>query len=159
MPKTKFQSFIFTLIMVFCMVFCMTVYTISLNEGGLSYKILAQAVTEMWLEYVIVFLLIFFVITKLAMRLAFRVVDPAKDKPIMVTIAIQSFTVMLIVPAITLIAAFLHGGFTADWFTRWISTAAKCFPCAYCLQIFFIGPFVRAIFRLIFQPEKLPEEA
>lgn len=36
MPKTKFQSFIFTLMMVFCMVYCMTVYTVSLNSGGLS---------------------------------------------------------------------------------------------------------------------------
>lgn len=152
MPKTKFQSLIFTLIMVFCMVFCMTVYTISLNGGGLSYGVFIEALKEMWIEYAIVFVLIFFLITKAAMKLAFRIVDPAKDKPIMVTIAIQSFTVMLIVPSITLIATFLHGGFTADWFTRWITTAAKCFPCAYCLQIFFIGPFVRWIFRSIFQP-------
>lgn len=36
MPKTKFQSLIFTLMMVFCMVYCMTVYAVSLNSGGLS---------------------------------------------------------------------------------------------------------------------------
>lgn len=154
MPKTKFQSLIFTLIMVFCMVFSMTVYTISLNTGGLSYGVFMQAIKEMWLEYIIVFVLIFFFITRLAMRLSFRIVDPAKENPIMVTIAIQSFTVMLIVPTITLIATFIHWGFTSDWFTRWLETCVKCFPCAYCLQIFFIGPLVRKIFRTIFQTEK-----
>ncbi|MGN0969006.1 MAG: hypothetical protein ACI4O3_07015 [Oscillospiraceae bacterium] len=43
MPKTRFQSFIFTLLMVFCMVFCMTVYTIALKMGGLSYPVFALA--------------------------------------------------------------------------------------------------------------------
>lgn len=41
MPKTKFQSLIFTLI--FCMVYCMTVYTVSLNSGGLSGLVCTQA--------------------------------------------------------------------------------------------------------------------
>lgn len=38
MPKTKFQSLIFTVIMVFLMVLCMTVYTLSLSGGGLDYN-------------------------------------------------------------------------------------------------------------------------
>lgn len=59
MPKTKFQSIIFTLIMVFCMVFCMTCYTIALKMGGLTSQVFLLAIKEMWLEYVIVFCLIF----------------------------------------------------------------------------------------------------
>lgn len=46
MPKTKFQSIIFTLMMVFCMVFCMTAYTIALKMGGLSYTVFALAIKE-----------------------------------------------------------------------------------------------------------------
>lgn len=80
MPKTKPQSLIFTLIMVFCMVYLMTVYTISDKFGGLSIPIFWIALKEMWIEYVIVFLLIFFVITKLAQKLAFRIVNPVNDK-------------------------------------------------------------------------------
>lgn len=151
MPKTKFQSFIFTLIMVFCMVFCMTVYTVALNRGGLDYSVFKAAISEMWLEYVIVFLLIFFVITKLAVKLAKRIFMPDKDNPFFMTLLIQSFTVTLIVPTITLIAKFIHGGFTYDWFTRWITTFVMCFPMAYFLQIFFVGPFVRLVFRTIFR--------
>ena len=43
MPKTKFQSVIFTALMAFCMVYCMTVYTITLNYGALSYQIFSMA--------------------------------------------------------------------------------------------------------------------
>ena len=65
MPKTKFQSIIFTLIMVFFMVFSMTCYTISLNMGSLTPQVFSMAIREMWVEYVVVFCLIFFLITKL----------------------------------------------------------------------------------------------
>ena len=153
MPKTKFQSFIFTLMMVFCMVFCMTAYTIALKMGGLSYTVFALAIKEMWLEYVIVFCLIFFVISKMAQKFAFRIVNPKADKPIFVILVIQSFTVCLIVSTITLIATFIHNGLTVDWFTQWIQQAVLCFPAALCLQIFFIGPLVRLLFRTIFSKQ------
>lgn len=150
MPKTKFQSVVFTAIMVFFMVFCMTAYTISLKTGGLSYRTFTLAVREMWLEYAIVFVLNFFAISKAAQRLAFRIVTPGQDKPIFIIIAIQVFTVCLTVPTITLIAALIHNGFTADWFTNWVNLAVACFPMALCLQLFFVGPLVRWIFRTIF---------
>ena len=151
MPKTKFQSFIFTLIMVFCMVYCMTLYTVSLKSGGLSYQVIAIAFKEMWLEYVIVFCLIFFFITKLAQKLAFRIIDPEKSQPIFVILSIQSMTVCIIVPVITLIATFIHNGVTSFWFTQWIQLAFLCFPIALCLQVFYVGPLVRLIFRTIFR--------
>lgn len=153
MPETKFQSVVFTLIMVFCMVFCMTAYTISLNTGGVTNQVFLTALREMWIEYIIVFLLIFFVVTKTAQRLALRIVSPKEDKPIFVIVSIQAITVTLIVPCITLIATFLHHGFTADWFAQWIQTAVQCFPMALCLQIFFVGPFVRRIFRILFRSQ------
>ena len=153
MPKTKFQSVVFTLMMVFCMVFCMTVYTIALKMGQLSYQVFLLAIQEMWLEYIIVFCLIFFCITGLAQKLAFRILTPGADKPIFITLAIQCFTVCLIVPTITLIATFIHNGVTADWFPQWIQLAARCFPTALCLQVFFVGPLVRLIFRTIFKKQ------
>ena len=154
MPKTKFQSIIFTAMMVFCMVYCMTVYTIAMKFGGLDYNVFALAIREMWVEYVVVFLLIFFVITKLAQKLAFRIITPGVDKPIFLILAIQCFTVCLIVPAITLFATFFHNGFTSTWFCQWIQLAFLCFPVALCLQVFFVGPLVRLVFRTIFSEAK-----
>ena len=152
MPETKIQSIIFTLIMVFCMVFSMTCYTVAIGMGGLHNEVFKIAIREMWVEYVVVFILIYFAITKLAQRLAFRIVTPGKDKPIMIILAIQSFTVCLIVPVITLFATFLHNGYSEQWFSQWIQTAVLCFPMAYCLQIFLIGPFVRLVFRKLVLP-------
>ena len=153
MPRTRFQSFIFTLIMVFCMVYVMTCYVIVRNMGGLSYSVFWIALREMWIEYPIVFVLIFFVITKAAQKLTFRIFKPGETNPIFMILSIQCCTVCLIVPSITLIATFIHNGFTADWFTQWISLAFYCFPAALCLQVFFVGPFVRMLFRLIFRKQ------
>ena len=133
------------------MVYVMTCYNIARNTGGLTYQVFGLAIKEMWIEYVIVFVLIYFVITKTAQKLAFRLFTPGKDKTIFIILSIQCFTVCLIVPSITLIATFLHNGFTVEWFTQWITLAFRCFPAALCLQIFFIGPSVRMLFRLIFR--------
>ena len=88
MPKTKFQSVIFTALMAFCMVYCMTVYTITLNYGALSYQIFLMAIKEMWLEYIVVFCLIFFLITNTAKRLAFSIINPECTQPIYIILAI-----------------------------------------------------------------------
>ncbi len=149
MPKTRFESIIFTMLMVFCMVYCMTCYTIALGMGGLTLPVFGMALREMWVEYILVFCLIFFCVTNMAKKMALRIINPQKDSPIFLVVAIQSFTVCLIVPMITLFATFFHGG-VADWFTRWLQTAFLCFPVALCLQVFFVGPFVRWVFRCIF---------
>lgn len=149
MPKTKFQSVIFTALMVFFMVFSMTCYTIALQMNGLSYQVFSLAIREMWVEYIIVFLLIFFLITPLARTLAQRIMpDPAQ--PILSILTTQTLTVVIIVPTITLIATFLHSGVTGQWLTQWLRTWVLCFPMALCLQLFYIGPLVRRIFRFIF---------
>lgn len=150
MPKTKFQSVVFTAIMVFCMVYCMTCYTISMKMGGLSYKVFALSIREMWIEYCIVYVLIFFVITKLAHKLTFRIINEKNDSPIFIILCMQCFTVCLIVPAITLFATLFHNGFTYAWFTQWLELIFHCFPVALIIQVCFVGPFVRLIHRTIF---------
>jgi hypothetical protein len=70
MPKTKFESIIFTMIMVFWM----SVYTISLNAEALHYGAFKLALSEMWVEYIVVFCLVSFV-TKTALHLSQRVLE------------------------------------------------------------------------------------
>ena len=154
MPKTTTQRIIFTLMMVFVMVYIMTVYTVSLGQGGLSYGILAGALREMWTEYIIVFCLIYFVITRAAMKIASRILDPASSPRGLVMLSIQCCTVLCIVPVITLIATFLHHGATSQWFVQWITTLVQCFPMAFFTQLFFAGPLVRFLFRKICRPEQ-----
>ncbi|MCH4035435.1 MAG: DUF2798 domain-containing protein [Lachnospiraceae bacterium] len=55
-----------------------------------------------------------------------------------------------------LFSVLLHNGAGAGWFVLWITTAVRCFPVALLLQIFLVGPLVRAIFRLLFRRGQAP---
>ena len=57
MPKTKFQDFIYTIIMVIVMVYAMVCYNISINMGGLNNSIFLFALKELPLMGAIAFLL------------------------------------------------------------------------------------------------------
>lgn len=153
MPRTKFQNVVFTAIMTFFMVFGMTVYSITVQTGELTYGTLIAAITEMWIEYVIVFLIVLLFMSKLAAKIAFRFMDPHTDKPMFITLAIQTCMVMLMVPIMTLIVNFIHNGFTADWLPRWLTQWALCLPMAFFWQILYAGPVVRLIFRTIFRKQ------
>jgi hypothetical protein len=157
MPKTKFQSVIFTLLMVFFMVYCMTVYTISLNAGALNYAAFGLAIREMWVEYAVVFCLVFFFITRAALYLSRRVSEGTH--PTFAMLSTQFFTVCLVVPSITLFATFFHNGFSSQWFVQWVELAVKCFPMALCLQVALVGPFVRFAFRTIFKRQLNPAKS
>lgn len=154
MPETKFQSIVFTMMMVFCMVYCMTVYTISLNTGSLTYSVFGSAIREMWTEYAVVFCLVFFFVTRAALRFSRRAAD--HELPVFTMLCTQFFTVCLVVPSITLFAVFFHNGFSSQWFVQWIELAVKCFPMALCLQVALVGPFVRFCFRTLFRRQLNP---
>ncbi len=158
MPRTKFQNVVFTAIMAFFMVFAMTAYSIAVQSGGLTYGILLAALKEMWTEYVIVFLLVNFLMSKLAVKIAFRFLDPHTDKPMLITVSIQCCMVMLMVPVMTLIVNFIHNGFTADWLPNWLTQWAVCLPMAFFWQILYAGPVVRLIFCTIFRNQLAADE-
>lgn len=86
-------------------------------------------------------------------KIAFRFMDPHTDKPMFITLAIQTCMVMLMVPIMTLIVNFIHNGFTADWLPRWLTQWALCLPMAFFWQILYAGPVVRLIFRTIFRKQ------
>ena len=147
MPKTKFQNVIFTLMMAFLMVYAMICYNISLNIGEMSNQVFLMAFHEMVIMWPIAFILEFFVVDNLAHKLAFRMVTP-RDRPIVITLAISVMIICIMCPVMSLIATIL---FKKPSFGTWIRTWAMNFPMAICYQMFYCGPFVRLIFRLIFR--------
>ena len=78
MPKTKFQSVIFTILMAFTMVYGMICYNIALNMGGMSNQVFLKAFHELIIMWPVAFILEFFVVEKLSQKLAFRIVTPGK---------------------------------------------------------------------------------
>lgn len=151
MPKTKFQEVIFTILMVFVMVYAMICYNISLNIGGMANHVFLDAFHELVIMGPVAFILDFFLYGSLSKKLAFRIVNPAEDKPIMIILAISSITVCLMCPSMSLVATLLFKNPGKEVIAIWLQTTALNFPMAFFWQIFFAGPFVRKIFGAIFK--------
>ena len=160
MPKTRFQNIVFTAVMAFVMVYAMICYNISLNIGGMTNQVFIMAFGELKIMWPVAFVLELLVVDKLAHILAMRIVTPGVDKPIFIVLAISAMIVCIMCPSMSLIATFLfkntaESGFVGVWF----QTIAMNFPMAFFWQIFFAGPFVRFLFRAVFERNtaKTPE--
>ena len=152
MPKTKFEDVIFTAIMATVMVYGMIVYNVALNTGGVVSGFTFLAAThELIFMAPIAFVLEFFVVSKLAGKLAFTVMKPT-DRPQFITYAISICICCIMCPLMSLVATFLFK--ESKSFGTWIQTWAMNFPMAICYQMFYCGPFVRLIFRTIFREKK-----
>lgn len=152
MPKTRFQNVIFTTIMAFVMVYAMICYNIALNIGGMSNQVFAMAFGELKIMWPVAFVIELFIVDKLAHILAMRIVTPGVDKPLFIILAISSMIVCIMCPAMSLIATILfkdtaESGFVGVWF----QTIVMNFPMAFFWQIFYAGPLVRLIHRVIFE--------
>jgi hypothetical protein len=150
MPKNKFQDVVFTIIMATIMVYGMIVYNVALNTGGVSGTTFLAALHEMPIMVPIAFVLEFFIVGKLARMLAFSVMRP-DDRPQFITYAISICICCIMCPVMSLIATVL---FKTPSFGTWIQTWGMNFPMAILYQMFYCGPLVRLIFRLIFREKK-----
>lgn len=147
MPKTKFQNVIFTIIMACIMVYGMIVYNVALNTGDLAGRTFLMALHEMPIMVPIAFLLEFFVVEKLATRLAFSFMQPT-DRPQFITYAISLMIVCIMCPVMSLIATLL---FKEPSFGTWINIWGMNMPMALIWQLLYCGPLSRLIFRTLFR--------
>ena len=152
MPKTRFQNVVFTAVMAFVMVYAMICYNIALNIGGMTNQVFAMAFGELKIMWPVAFILEFFIVDKLSHLLAMRIVKPGVDRPIFIILAISSMIVCIMCPVMSLVATILfkdtaESGFVGVWF----QTIAMNFPMAVFSQIFYVGPFVRLLYRLVFE--------
>ena len=158
MPQTKFQDFIYTVIMVPVMVYAMVCYNIALDRGALSNFVFRAALSELPLMCLIAFVLEFFLIGRVAQKLAFRLVRPERDAPVLITTTnvstISAVIVCLMCPLMSLAASLLFN--FSSWgeaFARWVQIWFCNFPMALLYQLFFAGPLVRFLFRLLFKKQ------
>lgn len=107
MLKTKFQDYIFTLMMVIFMAYSMIVYNIAINSStGLVNQTFLIALKEFSLESIIVLILAYFFASPIAKKLAFRIVNPDKDNKMFIILSIQIFTVLVMVGLMGIYALF-----------------------------------------------------
>ena len=133
------------------MVYARICYNISLNIGGMANHVFLDAFHELVIMGPVAFILDFFLYGSLSKKLAFRIVNPAEDKPIMIILAISSITVCLMCPSMSLVATLLFKNPGKEVIAVWLQTTALNFPMAFFWQIFFAGPLVRKIFGEIFK--------
>ena len=157
MPKTKFQEVIFTIMMVFVMVYAMICYNIALNIGGLNTSVFLSAFHEFVIMAPVAFVLDFFFVGHIAKRTAFRIVNPEKENPFHLVIAISVVSVAWMCPLMSLAATILFKDAGSQFIAVWLQTIALNFPMAFFWQMLYAGPFVRLLFRQIFRErEKAP---
>lgn len=150
MPKNKLEEVIFTIIMATIMVYGMVVYNVALNTGTVDGSTFLAATHELPIMVPIAFVLEFFVVGKIARALAFTVMRP-DDRPQFITYAISICICCIMCPTMSLIATFL---FKEPSFGTWVKTWAMNFPMAICYQMFYCGPLVRLIFRMLMKLRK-----
>jgi len=149
MPQTKFQNIVYTVIMAIIMVYGMIVYNVALNTGGVTNATFAMALHEMPIMVPVAILLEYFIVEKLATKLAFTVVRPT-DRPRIITYAISTMIVCLMCPTMSLIATLL---FKQPSFGTWVQTWGCNMPMALIWQLLFAGPLTRLIFRALFRKQ------
>lgn len=173
MPKTKFQGFIFGLIMSYAMAFGMEMYNVSikmgfnLNTGGFStldWSIFPGVLIET--AYMGVFVLIFSNLwgNRIGAAFANRHADPKKDNPYFYRLMRQAGTVAIMCPTMSLVATFLFniimGHAPLYLFPMiWVGTVMKNFPMAFFWNMFAAAPFTNFVFGKIFAPEKMQEKS
>ncbi len=148
-PKNKFQEIVFTVLMAAGMAYIMAVYNIATNNGGLAYSTFKDALQFFPLDFIVAFICAFFIASRTANYLAFRIVTP-KDRPIVQILAITTFTVCTMVPLMSLLGTIVDNGFTSDFILIYVTNVCKNFVMALPLNIFVVGPCMRRVFTLIF---------
>ena len=159
MPKTKFQEVIFTIMMVFVMVYAMICYNIALNVGGMNSTVFLSAFHEFVIMAPVAFILDFFFVGHIAKRTAFRIVNPEKENPFHLVIAISVVSVAWMCPLMSLVATILFKDAGSQFIAVWLQTIALNFPMAFFWQMLYAGPFVRFLFRQIFREKEKVFEA
>lgn len=154
MPTTKFQKIIFAFLSVIISVHCFVFYNIAIEMGGMSNNVFLVAKNVILIEFIFAFLLEIFIAEPLSLKIAFKKVNPVKDKSYVVTTAIICATVCLMCPMMSFVATVLYNGVNAEFFANWMQKLVFNFPFAFFVELFFVQPIVRTVFRLIFKNKK-----
>ena len=139
MPETKVESIIFTAVTAWIMVYIMTLYnTVIAGEDFVNATFLV-ALRGMWLEFVLIFLCAYFISGPAARRLTFRIVK-SEDRPIVIIVTMQIFTVVFQVALASILGVYYSYGLTEQLIPDYIMTYCRNFIMALPVQLFLAGP-------------------
>ena len=159
MPKNKFQDVIYTILMASVMVYGMVAYNIVLNTGAMQNWVFLVVFHEWPIMTLIAIALELLFVGKLAMKIAFQLVDPHSATPTAVMLAISAASVWLMCPCMSFFATLLFkDSHNAQFVSMWVQTTVMNFPMALMWQFFAAGPLVRRVFGAIFRETPAEEK-
>ena len=132
----------------------MICYNIALNMGGMSNIVFLNAFHELVIMGPIAFILDFFLYGSLSKKLAFRIVTPGVDKPIMIILAISSITVCLMCPTMSFLLLYYLRVQEKNLLRSGFRQLALNFPIGIFLADLFCRPACACIFGMIFKEKR-----
>ncbi len=179
MPRNQFQRMFFAFVTVIVTVHAYVFYSLYVVNGNLlmemnnANSVIAAINTQggvymlgrflpIWtvitVEFCLAYLLEMFMGSPGSFKLAGKIFDPRRNHPMIFESAIICATVGLMCPAMSFIAALLYYPYYAGFniitlFANWLKLVCFNFPFAYFTQLFFIQPFVRTVFKLVFRKD------
>lgn len=164
MPKNRIQAVVFSILMSASMAFGMEVYNTAWQMGfaqtpggfsNMTNEVFLRALGETAFMVPIVFVVSTLWGNRTGASLAERLVDPQSDSRLLCTLARSGCTVLVMCPAMSLVASVLFSVVLAGMPVTqlpaiWVGTVIKNFPMALCWNIFFAGPASRAVFARCF---------
>jgi hypothetical protein len=179
MPRNQFQRCIFALITVIITVHGYVFYSLYVVNGNLLKSIndassvigainhqggvyMLGTYLPIWavilIEFCLAYALEVFMGSPCSFKLACKVFDPRKTNPVMFETTIICATVGLMCPAMSFLAAWLYYPYYEGFniltlLANWIKLVCFNFPFAFFSQLFFIQPFVRTVFKLLFRKD------
>lgn len=153
MPQNKRESLIYSVLMCFCMVLWMSIYNVSLHQGGLSLTSVQEGWQGFPIAYVFAFCCDWFFVSKLAKGVAFGFLLKPDSSPRRKVITISTCMVVPMVIIMSLYGAVegcVHTGMWLSVFAQWLHNIPFNFIMALPFQLILAGPFVRFVFRRAF---------
>lgn len=131
-----------------CMVYCMTAYNLVLEQGFTLVTFL-DALRLMWIEVIMAFFVQRYIAKRVAKKVLHLMLDVRTAKPSLISVVVTAGNVIIMAPCMTLLVNILHHGISPQLITYWLPKLALNFPFALCIQIFYVGPFVRLVYRVL----------
>ena len=179
MPRTKFQRMIFALITVIITVHGYVFYSLYVVNGKPLMEITGESsvlrainaqggvymlgkMLPIWAVVIIEFCLAYslecLLGSPMSLKLVFRIFDPRKVHPVLFETAIICATVAIMCPSMSFLAALLYYPYYEGFniltlLANFLKLVCFNFPFAFFSQLFFIQPFVRKTFKVLFRKQ------
>lgn len=176
MPRNQFQRMIFALLTVIVTVHAYVFYSLYVINGSYFSSIEGAAgvldgirlnggvmmlgrFCPIWavilVEFCLAYALECIMGSPCSFKLACKVFDPGTTHPVLFETAIICATVGLMCPAMSFLAAILYYPYYAGFhiltlLANWLKLVCYNFPFAFFTQLFFIQPFIRTLFKILF---------